>query len=262
MSNLNEIFADVKKEGEDAFPSDEETKTPETPTTEGPKGGEEKKPETPADSQPAKTEEANAKEDTPYHLRWKKREEKLRSDLQEQFQHEMAQMKADYESKLPKSDVPVPEWFKELYGENVTAWQKYLEHEEAKAQEIEERIFARSQEIASQQEAETAYWSKWVDDQVDRLKDEGKSFEKTELLKVMLDYRPTDEKGNFDFDAGFKLYSALKAGRPTAEANPKSPRKALADTVTKTGKGETPKKDFISAQDLRRKSWDALAHGE
>ena len=147
----------------------------------------------------------------------------------------------------------VPDWFRELYGDNEPAWIKYQEHEESIKREVAQGILHQQQEEAQRQAQETAKWSKWVEDEIGKLEAEGLKFDRNVLIKTMLDYRPTDEQGNFDFQKGYKIYEALNPEeKPNLEA-----RKSIADsTISK--KGESPKKDYMTSAELRRKSWSAL----
>lgn len=218
--------------------------------------------ETPSESQPEEIKETETPEKTeekevPFHEhpRWiahQKELEELRA-FKEEVVPQLEQLRTLKDTPQPTGTVP--DWFRELYGDNVEAYKKLQAHEQQTYQEIEQRVL-NAQEARKQQELqEISKWNGWVDGEVSRLQSEGKAFEKNELLKVMIDYRPSDDKGNFDFNKGYAIYEALK----TKEAQPKSDaRKKLGDTASHGGKGEAPKKDFQTTNDLRHKDWTEL----
>lgn len=231
------ILADIPKEGEDPF------KELET--------------DTPAESPTVETKEKTPQEkEVPFHEhpRWiahQKELEELRA-----FKEEATPQLEELKTRIPTdTTTTVPEWFKELYGDNVQAYQKLQAHEQQTYQEIEQRVL-NAQEARKQQELqEIAKWNGWVNTEVNRLKSEGKTFERNELLKVMLDYRPSDDRGNFDFTKGYGIYEALKA----KEVAPKSEaRKKLGDMASTSTKGESPKKDYLTAAELRNTSMSEL----
>ena len=191
--SIEEILADVKQEGEDPFATLEKETPAESQT--------EKEPETKKEED--KPEEGeNTPEEEPFHKRWEKHAENLKAELEAKHQQDFETYKRELDEKYKRpepSDSKIPDWFKELYGENETAWQKYEEHEKAKEIEIETRMLHRQEEAKRQTQQETERWNKWVDDEIGKLTAEGKQFDRNELIKTMLDYRPTDESNNFDF---------------------------------------------------------------
>lgn len=240
-----DILADVKQEGSDPFAGMGETPSESLP---------EKKEE--GEEAPVVEEEKD--ENVPFHKhpRWIERENEL-SELRESNEttsRELEELKAMKETQS-KGDSEIPAWFSELYGENEKAWQKYNEHEQQRTEEIETRILTKQQEEAQKQVDETNKWNKWVDSEVDRLKEDGHTFDRNKLIKVMLDYSPTDANNNLDFEKGIKIYEAMEGEPDTAKSDA---RKVLADTATTTTKGEPAKKDYMTQADLRNRSWGSL----
>jgi len=244
-----EILADIQKEGEDPFKDMEKETPPESP------------PEIKPEADKPKEGDILPEDQVPFHKhpRWIERENELKilREGAEANAKEIADLKNLQEENAKRfepSNAKVPEWFKELYGDNEIAWQKYQEHEQAKEQEIETRILARQQEAQSRQTAETAKWNKWVEDEIAKLEATGAKFDRNELIKTMLDYRPTDENNNFDFQKGYKIYEALKPKEDPAHSNA---RKQLADATLKTS-GEPKTKDYMTTPELRKTSWANL----
>lgn len=221
---------------------------------------------TPAESLPAKdtAEEAAPEEAVPFHkdARWIKREEEL-NQLRERDEvnaRELAELKA-FKEETTKRFAPartnIPDWFKELYGENEVAWQKYSEREVVREQEIEQRLLDRQYQAEQQKVAESQHWNRWVESEFTKLQAEGATFDRNKFASYMLKYKPTDDAGNLDFKAGYELYQ-LKEGGDTAEKS--DARKQLADTTTRsTSRGEKPRKEFMTPADLRNTSWNNIA---
>lgn len=251
--NIEEILADVKQEGENPF-EDMEKETPsESPTEKEP---EMDKPEE-GDNTPEEKEE-----NIPFHKhpRWIEREREL-NRLKEQEEEnarviaELSAFKEEAAKKLEPTDTKIPDWFSELYGENDVAWKKYSEYEEAKELEIERRVISRQEQARKQAEEQNQYWNRWVDDEISKLEATGRNFDRNELIKTMLDYAPTDGNGNLDFEKGYKIYDTLKSKEDKTSSQAK---KVLADTTTRSSTGERKSKDFMTADELRRKSWQDL----
>ena len=252
------ILADVDEEGEieDFQDLDKEKETPsESPAEKEPKDEEEK--DKPEESDDSKKEGDNTPEkELPFHEhpRWKAREEELNT-LREENEitaRELAELKEEV-SKKAEPEGEVPDWFIELYGDNKTAWRKYEVHEQEKEQAIEAKLLERQEQTRKKNEDETLKWNKWVDDEISKLQEEGKKFDRNKLIKVMLDYSPTTNN-SFDFQKGYKIYEKLETEDP-AKSNA---RKELADATTKTDKTEKKSKDYMTSNELRGKSWHEL----
>lgn len=258
-TDLNDIFADVKVEGADPFAQFD------------------KEAEIPSESQPENEPEADKPEEgdntpnednIPFHKhpRWIERENELRTLREEKEQmarslDELNSFKEEVSEKLSKTDAQdsdIPEWFSELYGENQVAWNKYQQHEQAKEAELEERFINRQIQEQQKAQEETNHWNKWVEDGINGLVAKGHKFDRNELIKTMLDYRPTDENNNLDFDAGYRILEATKANKDVPDSAKSTARKQLADTTTKSTGGEKKQKEFMTMGELRNKSWNQL----
>lgn len=259
MSELDEIFADINKDGDtDPFKDIKEDETPsESQPETKEKDVEPVSGDTPKD-EPESTEKTKPSEDedTPFHKRWEKREEKLNAEWQEKFDSFKQGIEKTVDEK--KQDGNIPDWFSELYGDNQVAWQKYSEHDNARTEEIEKRIIERQEQAKKKETDESTKWERWVDDEVDKLKSEGLTFDKNELIKTVIDWRPTDEKGNYDLRKAYDILEMQKAKDNVVDKVKSDARKVIADTTTKTTKGEAPKKDYLTSHDLRGKTWNQL----
>lgn len=255
MTKIDEALADVRHEGSDPFVDLEKETPTESLPVEEPK--EEVKVEEPV-VEKTKEEGGNTPEDNiPFHKhpRWIEREEELKAlrERDEVYEREIAELKA---LSIKNEPVNVPEWFKELYGENETAYQKYLEHEQVRTEEIKKKVIEEQEQKVKQQQDETEKWNKWVSSEYDKLESEGYKFDRDKFAKVMLDYMPTDEQNNLDFKKGYKIYEALE---PKPNPAISEARKQLADTVTGGQQGEKKSKDYMTPSDLRNKSWGNIA---
>lgn len=249
---MENFFADVQKDGtqlEDLL-TNNETETHS-----------ESQPEQTKDEEKAEPQEGdNTPQETPFHKhpRWIERENELKElrEAKEQQARELAELKSfkeEISTKVNPSGT-IPDWFRELYGDNATAYQKYSEHEQKMEAERERRVVARLEQDRQRAASETARWNKWVEDNINSLQSEGKEFDRNELIKTMLDFRPMDEQGNFDFKKGYEIYQLAKTKDTTAKS---TARKQLADTSVTHSK-EKKQKDYMTAADLRYKSWNSI----
>ena len=252
MSELDKALADVKLEGDiDPFAALEKETPSESPAEKEPKVDE------------PKEGENTPKDNVPFHKhpRWIEREEELKTlrENEEKTAKELAELKA-FKAEIADKIEPtfaIPEWFKELYGENDVAWKKYAEREAQREVEIEQKILARQEDIKKKAETETQFWNKWVDIEVNKLKTLGLDFDRNELLKTMVDNQDQvkDENGNFDFAKGYKLYSESK---PVPKPDTSNARKQIADITAKNAGGDKKSKDYLTPADLRNKSWSDI----
>lgn len=252
MNEENNGLADVKIEGENPFDGLGE--------------------DTPAESLPAKEsgevkpdQGKNTDEDltTPFHKhpRWIERENELRilKEKNEQYERDLEDLKQFREQtsqKLSPTDTKIPDWFVTLYGNNPEAWEKYSEHTKAEREEIKREVIeAQQQQIIEAQEQEK-YWDNWVENEMSKLEAKGYKFDREELAQVMFKTKPTDAEGNFDFEAGYETYIARKGTNVNPQVS--QARKQVADSITKSSRGEPAKKDYMTSAELRGKSWNQL----
>jgi len=245
---MEEVLADVQQEGDnDPFAILEKEVSSESLPEQTPEKIEPKE----GDSTP---------DNVPFHKhpRWIERERELESFRlrEEETARELADLKAFKEETSKKFEVPtrVPDWFKELYGENEIAWQKFSEYDQQQRAQMKREVMEEQQQLQRQQAEEANYWNRWRDTELDKLRAEGHQFDTNKLIKTMLDYRPTDENNNFDFKRGLEIYQALEAKEaPVLEAKSNA-RKELGSLTTQSSKGEPAKRDYKTAKDLRNRS--------
>lgn len=251
MEKEEGFFESIKREGSDPF-AELEKETPSESLTE-------KEPEK---EEPQEGESTPEEKDVPFHKhpRWIERETELKTLREQEEAHarEIAELRTEVSHKLESNDTSIPEWFRELYGDSASAWKKYEHREKERETEIEQRLIQR-QELAEKQKVEEATrWNKWVDGELEQLQSEGHKFDRNKLIKTMLDFRPTDDSNNFDFRKGLAIYQALEEKEKTKDVEKSNARKELADTTTKVSRGDPPQKDYLTAKDLRHRSWGSL----
>jgi hypothetical protein len=250
MSDLNEVFADAKQEGDtDPFAALET----ETPAESQPEQEPEAVPEPAPAAQPVEDDE-----NSPFHIRWKQREQNLREELELSFQTRLEQTLEERLAPLQhqNTEVVVPEWFQELYGDNVSAYLKYEEYHGGERERIKQEAI---EELSRQQQeavAETEHWNNWVESGFASLEATGKTFNRRELTQFMLDNPITDIEGNFDFQKSYALFERLNAA-PVNTAH-SAARKQIAAATTRTVQGERTTKDYMTPNDLRNVSWNSL----
>lgn len=241
--------------------------------------GEEQENETPSESPTEKNEEtetpshqgeeedkAESSEDTddesniPFHKhpRFKELVEE-RNDLRRQFEELRTTVDTVQQKIVPSNeDVKIPNWFQKLYGDDRESWQEYQADEKERFNALKQSIVQEQVESQKKYEESVKRWEGYSKDQMQALEDEGKSFDRNELMKVVLDYQPTDAQGNFDFKKAYQILE-LKA---KAEHDPakSEARKNLAASTTSDNKGESNPKDYKTPNDFRGKSIFDLIH--
>ena len=228
---------------------EEEKETPaETPAEKKP----EEEEETEEEKIAREAKETEEEEKIPFH---KHPRFKALVDEKNQYKEELDKFKENMESKFSEikesqsKTTNIPGWFTELYGENEAAWVKYQEYDKQTRDEIKQEIRDEFQKEQKEKDELSSKWNSWIDEQVDSLKEDGKKFEKNELIKVMMDYKPSDDKGNLDFKKGYEIMELLKKNPEKAEA-----RKKLVDESGKS-KSEPEAKKWFTPDDLKGKGW-------
>jgi len=253
MNELEQALANVPNEGE-KDPFKELGK--ETPSESPP----EIKPESEQPKEGAHTPEDQYK-GFHEHPRWIQREKELEELKAREAENtkiiaELNEFREQASKRFESDDPapPVPDWFKELYGDNDIAWKKYDQYEKEKESRLEQKFIERQEKVKQEEQSNIAKWNNWVEGEIVKLQGEGLKFDRNELIKTMLDYRPSDENNNLDFHKGYKIYEMLRGKEDPAHS---LARKQLADTTTKVS-GEQKTKDYMTAADLRHRSWGNL----
>ena len=90
----------------------------------------------------------------------------------------------------------------------------------------------------------------FIEEQIESLKEDGLKFDRNELMKVMYDYKPSDEKGNLDFKKGYEIMELLKKKDPE-----KSKARKEIGSDSGEGKSEPQAKKWFTPEDMRGVGW-------
>lgn len=215
--------------------------------------GDETPSESPTQEQTVVTEEGSqpekpAQAQVPYHEdpRWIQKEQEIRE--LKQWREENAPLLEKLKTKSAEEVEIDPDWA-ELFGADPEAYKKWTSYEGKLADRILERI---SKDVAAKETA-IKEQNAWVENELNSLRADNKQFDENELLKVMREYSPSDEEGNYDFKKGYQIYEALKKGAP----DPTLPKKAVAGLSGDNGKGESNPGAVASFDTLRgNRAWN------
>lgn len=284
--NLDEFLTEVQHEGvpeqnqeEKKTPSEsstEETKEEKSPSSQGEekteetKETEEESKEESKDKSEEETKETEESKDStetedkvPFHKhpRWKSMYEKNK-DMAEVID-DLKAFKDEVQPKLKEltqaqQTQQTPSWFTDIAGDNPEAWTKYQAHETALKKQIKEEFQQEQTDLQDKQKKEADKWTNWVEDSVQGLKDEGLKFDRNELMKVVVEYRPTDNEGNLDFKKGYEIMTKLNAVQKNEKTQKVKEKKKVASQTMEDSKGETKTKDFVTTHDLKNQDWTQL----
>lgn len=182
-----------------------------------------------------------------------------RNELRRQFEELRTTVDTVQQKIVPQNqEETIPQWFKGVYGDDVAMWKDYQSYEQEKLSKMKESIYQEQQDSQKKYEESVKRWEGYSKDQMQALEDEGKSFDKNELMKVVLDYQPTDKQGNFDFKKAYEILELKKM----ADHDPvkSAARKNLAASTTSNNKGEPKEKDYMTSDDFRGKNILDLIH--
>lgn len=259
MSDESSFLADIQNEGSPAFTEGEK----ETPTS----SPEETKPETesPSAQGDEKAEESStntvSEENMPFHEhpRWKEvyGQAKLVPELQEKLS-DLEAYKQQVEERFTKlsgnQNPSAPEWIQEGFGDNPALQGKFSQYEKDLEDRIVQRVYSEQEKARSQAEKAQSSAQEFVNRSMQELEDEGLKFDRNELLKVAVEYRPSDDSGNIDLRKAYRILEATK--EDTSERS--KARKEIAAGTTAKSKAESAPRDYVTSNDLRNKSWSRL----
>lgn len=263
--DLDSAFGEEQEE--DTSPDSPSGEQPEEDETDSSPEEEVQEEEPEEEPQPEEDEEdldEEPEEETPpfhQHPRWQEIYGELQ-DLRE-FKEEVQE---NPEKVLSVGETPTdepeeaPEWFKDIFGHDDDTWKKYREYDKKQRKQIKQEVIQdikkQQQEAQKQQEK----YDKWVKSEVSRLKSQHGDFDKNRLMKVALDYKPTDEEGNIDLDKAYDIMTKMKSSKPKKKKKKKTTdkKKDIAAKTMDDTKGEGEKKDYMTPDDLKNKTMHEL----
>jgi preprotein translocase subunit SecD len=249
-SAVKEFLDAIPKEGDtDSLPTEKADETAPDSSTE-------KKDE--KANQPVA--DKNDDENVPFHKhpRFKQLVEE-RKELKEKvdtYEQRLAQLESKASASAQSTEIPA--WFVHLYGENAQAWSLYSDYTKAEKDRIKSEAVAEIQQEKSQAENRQREMDGWVSDNIQTLKDEGIKFDENKLLKVLVDYSPTDKAGNIDFRKGLDILDKLEKLEHIDAGKKTQAKKEIAASTTATAEGTSKGKTSLTAKQLRKMSWADL----
>ena len=265
--NLDEVkdTPTEEKEEKPAESEKEEKETPtESPTETKPKEDETESPaEEKKEGEPSEPKEGEEKEKPEVfhafheHPRWIAREEELK-ELKE-FRERAEPLLEKLEKPVQEETSEIPGWFVTLFGDNKDAWSQYRVHTTKEREELRSEILGEIEKEKSRALVEQKKQDEWVDLEVKKLKADGLKFDRDELLKVALDYLPTDKDGNISLKKSYDIYKAMKADKQTVQPSKSvEEKKQVADKTIKKSTATEENKDFKTSADFKGKSFADL----
>lgn len=158
--------------------------------------------------------------------------------------------------QLTSRDAPVPDWFKELYGDSPKAWGLYQQREAQQYQQMQQSIMQGIQAQQQEQAQVATYWANQVSNEFTKLEQSGKKFDRKELEAVLLNYKPVGEDGLLDFNKAYDILEYQKKAAQVAAQGQQ--RKKIADATSPTPSGDAPAKDYVTTAEIRGKNWGSL----
>lgn len=254
----NEFLANIQQEGRIDTPAEQEIKEKETPPESPAETKPEDKPASPAeDKEKGETPEPKEGEPEVFHAfhehpRWIATQNELK-ELRE-FREQAAPLLerlAETPEKQEKSE-SIPGWFSTLFGTDENAWSQYRQYSQEERQRIKEEVISEVRKEEETRIADSKKWESWVDSEVKRLSDEGKKFDKNELLKIAVEYKPSDDQGNISFDKAYQILEQTKKPAPALKADDK---KKVADQTISKGVASEDRKDYKTSADFIGKTF-------
>lgn len=140
-----------------------------------------------------------------------------------------------------KSD-EVPEWFSDVFGDDVNVWKKFKDYDSKREEEIYQRVAGQFE--ADKKKANE--YNSWLDSEMNKMEEEGKKFDRNELLKVAHDYFPTNPDGTINLARAYEIMSLSKN---KSSDDSLSEKKKIADkTIDKPKSGDV--KTFRTPSDF------------
>jgi len=259
----NELQAKIQNEGEikleDFFQNGQKTENDNSDAPLAEKNENGKEPSQNGEEKPEIKKANNpAEEDVPFH---KHPRFKALTDEKNQLKQTVDEMKLELQklsstNQQNNQDKNIPEWFSEAFGEDPKVWAAFKKYTDGQKSEIEKSVEERLKSKERESNEAINKWNSWIEDEVQRLKDEGKSFDKNELLKVANDFRPVDEKtGYINFDKAYEILTYMKS-KDSEEAKNKGNIKK--NIVGESKSGDPQKSSELTSKDVRYRDWKDL----
>lgn len=222
---------------------------------------EEPKEETPEEPSGKDTTESKDEENVPFHKhprfkeltsRLKEYDEKFDSRVEERVKEVLGNVSKAHEQGTDITK-EIPKDFAELFGEDPKVYEKFSSFLNTVLKEHEESFLEKQTKAQQEEQEQTRKAQEHIDNEVNKLQEAGKEFDKNALIKFMLDWEQNygsqgiTTDGAYDFSKGLELMDKF-AEKPEED---NSERESLANIASKQGKGNTSGQG-LSYEDMRR----------
>lgn len=194
------------------------------------------------------------------HPRWKKMQDENK-DLRSELDDMNTTVDEIKDSQQPQGQTQLPDWWIKLAGSDDvsrSAYEGFTQQTKVTRDELREELIAEQEANLEEQQSEKQYWDSWVEEEVQTLKDSGKVFDKNELIKIAMEYQPTDDEGGISLTKAYDILSLKKLEKDGKGKDKSDARKKIASDTTSDGQGEQTPSNTIDPQELRGKSFSAL----
>ena len=166
------------------------------------------------------------------HPRWRAMQKSLKE--QEATIEELKKFKESVlEDGEEKKSGEVPDWFSEVFGEDPNVWKKFKDYDSKREEEIYQRVAGQFES----EKKKASEYNAWLDSEMNKLEEDGKKFDRNELMKVAHDYFPTNSDGTINLARAYEIMT-LKKGKPSD--NSLLEKKKIADkTIDKPKSADT-----------------------
>ena len=174
-----------------------------------------------SDSPTDNVEESGADQDKETAVKFDKEETAKRFELLTQRNKELKAERESFKAELDE----IKSWKQQLEQERVSnpettevpdfwlgdeaSWKKQQAYMAARENALIEKMEAKKQAEVRQAQETQNYWEGWVKEQIDDLEEFHGRVDRNRLQAIMVKYKPTDEEGNLDFQAGYELMQDL-----------------------------------------------------
>lgn len=172
---------------------------------------------------------------------------------------ELKKFKEETETKLKSIEIKpenseIPGWFVEVFGENPEAWSKYQEQNKADREALKAEVLEEIKQSSSKEEEDLSNGKKYIDDQVELIKEKGITFDRNALMKAMHDEPIFDKDGNLDFVTKARLLEL--EGKKDPEQK-KVIKKMISDDGAKGGDEQQPRA-YKTPEEMRKMPWSSM----
>ena len=226
LDNLSDDEMDnigLETETDDSEESQTETNQEEkSPSQEGENQDEKKSDNIPDDKQIPFHEHPRFKELVEEKNNYKSQLEEMRNEIENLKQPAKQEQPTD-----------APQWFVNTFGGGVndeatnSLWKEYNNHNQAQQEAIIQRTIEKIKTEQAQEARQSQEAKDYVENQIKEIESTGKKVDRKELIRVINDYRPIDEQGNWNIKKAFQILE-FEQSQQKKDKNQKQDAKSIA----------------------------------